>query len=194
MSSRNTRVLTLILTLVLLLAGCSRQPAVATLDDPGPDLQQLPFERAPNRRGLPPTSSVADMPAGTVISVRLETPLSSASSHEGEAFEGVLDDPIVVRGKVVASRGTMVAGRVVAAKASDGQQTSGYLRLTLSAIALHGRSQAIQTSSLFEKGGSAEVLATASIASPPNAGAQDVELDANSRLTFRLQETVVGQP
>ncbi len=176
------------------MTACSRQPAVETMDNSTPDEQQLPFERAPNRNGLPPTSSVAEMPAGTPIRVILQTPLSSATARDGEAFEALLDEPIVVRGKIIARRGTMVTGRVVAAKPSDRDQTSGYLRLTLSAIALNGRSQPIQTSSIFAKGGTQEVLPTTQETGSPNPGAQDVQLSPNHRFTFRLEETVPGQP
>ncbi len=192
MTSWKTVALAVVFTLGM--TACSRQPAVETVDDPNPDGQQLPFERAPNRKGLPPTSSVAEMPAGIPIMVRLQTPLSSATARDGEAFEAVLDEPIVVRGKVVARRGAMVAGRVVAAKPSDGDQTSGYMRLTLSAIAVNGRSQPIQTSSIFAKGGTQEVLPTAQQTGAPNPGAQDIQFFPSHRLTFRLKETIPGQP
>jgi len=188
------RTVALAVALSLWMTACSKQPAVETLDDSTSEGQQLPFERAPNRKGLPPTSSVAEMPAGTPIMVRLQTPLSSATARDGEAFEAVLDEPIVVRGKIVARRGAMVAGRVAAAKPSDGNQTSGYLRLTLSAIALNGKSQPIQTSSIFAKGGSQEVLASATPAGSSSPGAQDIQLPASHRFTFRLKETVPGQP
>ena len=174
--------------------ACSRQPAVDAVDDSTSDTQQLPFERAPNRKGLPPTSSVAELPAGTPIMIRLQTSLSSATAHDGEAFAAVLDEPIVVRGKIVARRGTMVTGRVVAAKPSDDNQTSGYMRLTLSAIALNGRSQPIQTSSIFAKGGTQEVLPNSQPSGSPNPGAQDIQLPASQLFTFRLKETIPGQP
>ncbi len=188
------KTIALAVVLSLGMTACSRQPAVETIDDSSPDGQQLPFERAPNRKGLPPTSSVVEMPAGTPIMVRLQTPLSSATARDGEAFEAVLDEPIVVRSKVVARRGTMVTGRVVAAKPSDGDQTSGYMRLTLSAIALNGKSQPILTSSVFAKGGTQEVLPSSPESGPPNPGAQDIQFPPSHRLTFRLKETVPGQP
>lgn len=184
----------LAVALSLGMTACSRQPAVETVDDSTPDAQQLPFERAPNRKGLPPTSSVAEIPAGTPILVRLQSPISSASARDGEAFSALLDEPIVVRGKIIARRGTMVTGRVVAAKRSDGEQTSGYLRLTLSAVALNGRSQPIQTSSIFAKGGTQEVLPPTHEAGSPNPGAQDIQLSPDHRFMFRLKETVPGQP
>lgn len=188
---------TLTMALLLAVTACSRQPAVETLDDSTTDGQQLPFERAPNRKGFPPAVSVAEIPAGTPITIRLQSPLSSASSRQGEAFEAVLDEPIVIRGKTVVHRGAMIAGRVAAAKPSDGEQTAGYLRLTLSAIALNGKSQPIQTSSIFAKGGAREVLPEApeaSIPGEPHAGAADIQFPPNHRLTFRLKETLPGQP
>jgi hypothetical protein len=180
--------------LALGMTACSKQPAVETLDDSTTDTQQLPFERAPNRKGLPPTSTVVEIPAGTFIPVHLQTTLSSATARDGEAFEAVLDEPIVIRGKTVARRGTMVTGRVVAAKPSDNIQTSGYLRLTLSAISLKGRSQPIQTSSIFAKGGTEQVLTSLEQIDSPSPGAQDIQVPPSHRLTFRLKETVPGQP
>ena len=188
------RTVALAVALSLGMTACSRQPAVETLDDSAPDGQQLPFERAPNRKGLPPTATVVEIPAGTPITVRLQSPLSSASARDGEAFAALLDEPIVVRGKIIARRGTMVTGRVVAAKPSDGEQTSGYLRLTLSAVALNGRSQPIQTSSIFAKGGTQEVLPTTQETGSPNPGAQDIQLSPDHRFIFRLKEIVQGQP
>ncbi len=188
------RTLVLAVALSLGMTACSKQPAVEALDDSASDGQQLPFERAPNRKGLPPTATIAEIPAGTPIKVRLQTPLSSASAHDGQAFEALLDEPIIVRGKVIAHRGTVVTGRVVAAKPSDHDQTSGYLRLTLSAIALNGKSQPIQTSSIFAKGGTQEVLRTSQETGSPDPGAQDIELSSAHLFTFRLKETVPGQP
>ena len=56
------------------------------------------------------------IPAGKVIFIRLNQPLSSDHSHPGEGFTATLDQPIVVNGWVVARRGETVVGTVTSAK------------------------------------------------------------------------------
>lgn len=161
----------LVLALVLA-AGCSRQPGVQSDERAGND-QQLPFDRAADKNGISPTGSLtpAAIPAGTPITVRLQSSLSSAASHSGEPFDAVLDEPIVIDGQTVAPRGATVTGRVVAAKASGRLHDPGYLRLTLTAIEVHGKSLPMQTSSIFAKGGSHEKRNLAMIGGGAGAGA-----------------------
>ena len=54
------------------------------------------------------------VPAGTMLAVRLTDHVSSDKSQAGDRFEGTLDTPVVVGGKVVADKGSSVVGRVVA--------------------------------------------------------------------------------
>jgi hypothetical protein len=133
----------------------------------------LPFDRAADKNGISPTGSLtpAAIPAGTPITVRLQSSLSSAASHSGEPFDAVLDEPIVIDGQTVAPRGATVTGRVVAAKASGRLHDPGYLRLTLTAIEVHGKSLPMQTSSIFAKGGSHEKRNLAMIGGGAGAGA-----------------------
>jgi hypothetical protein len=77
---------------------------------------------SPNRRPYPPgraTASVPDaitIPAGKVLFVRLNEPLSSDHSHAGDTFTATLDQPIVIDGWVVARRGETIVGTVTNAK------------------------------------------------------------------------------
>jgi hypothetical protein len=52
------------------------------------------------------------VPAGTMITVALQTPLSTASASNGQAFTAVTTSPVVVDGKTVAESGTTVRGYV----------------------------------------------------------------------------------
>src|SRR5258708_30262367 len=56
------------------------------------------------------------IPAGKVIFIRLNQPLSSDHSHPGEGFTATLDQPIVVNGGVGARRGETAVGTVTSAK------------------------------------------------------------------------------
>lgn len=200
-SSKGSAFVTLVLAL-LLTAACSRQPALQSLDDSPPENPQLPFERAPNRSGIPPTTAIPvhSIPAGTPITIRLRSPLSSTSSHAGDSFEGVLDEPIIIQGQTVVPRGAGISGRVVAAKPSEGSLYPGYLRLTLSAIAQDGKSQAIQTNSVFAKGSAQpsvplplHTLTPVRSLDQAREKDKDVQFSTGERFTFRLKETLPSQ-
>lgn len=163
-----------VLTLSLaLLAGCAQQSPLQASEDSSSSDQQLPFDRAGDSKGISPTENIApkDIPAGTPVTIRLQTAISSETSRSGDAFEAVLDEPIIIDGQTVATRGATVTGKVVAAKASGRLHDPGYLRLTLTAISIHGKSLAVQSSSIFAKGGSHEKRNLALIGGGAGAGA-----------------------
>ncbi len=143
----------------------------ATADDP----QKMPFDRESRSTGLSPSSSlvpaVSKLPAGTPITIRLQNTVSSASSNAGDSFEGTLDDPIVIEGQTAIPRGAPASGRVLAAKASGRLHDPGYLRIALVSLTVDGKPVAIETSSLFVKGGSHEKRDWAMIGGGTGAGA-----------------------
>jgi hypothetical protein len=144
---------------LVLAAGCGRQstvPATTSALSARTDGEQLPFDRPGQAGGISPTSAVipprANIPAGTPVTVRLGSAISSARDRSGDTFEAVLDEPIVVNGQTVAERGAAVTGRIM--EATPGANTSpGYLRLALTSIVIRGNSSPVQTSSNFLKGG-----------------------------------------
>jgi hypothetical protein len=156
------------LSLVISLAmGCSRQfagdsaPAAEhdnTGSRPAGDSDQLPFAESAAGKGIEPSKSllpkVALLPEGTVISVRMQSPLSSATARVGDTFDAALDDSLVVDGRTIAARGAAARGRVVAARSSGRLHNSGYLRITLTSVEIEGRSVPVQTSTIFVAGGS----------------------------------------
>ncbi len=148
--------LTSLVLMSLTLAGCSQHESVPISEETAGADQHLPFDGTSDRSGKFPTGSLTPtaIPAGTPLAVRLRTSLSSATSRPGDSFEAVLDEPIIVRGQVVAPRGAIVAGKVLDARASDQLQEPGYMRLALTAISHNGKSLPIQTSSIFVKRGS----------------------------------------
>jgi hypothetical protein len=155
--------LIVLLTLALSLAvGCEKQTGVPS-DDPAAsataeDPQKPPFDHEAQSEGNSPSPSlvptVAKLPAGTPITIRLERAVSSASAHAGDRFQGVLDEPIVIEGQTVAPRGAAVTGRVLAAKSSGRLHDPGYLRIALASLEIGGKPVAIETSSIFAKAGS----------------------------------------
>jgi hypothetical protein len=111
------------------------------------------------------------VPAGTAVSIRLQSAISSASNRPGDEFAAVLDEPIVVNGKTVAPRGAAVRGRVLAARSSGRLHNSGYLRLALVSLAMNGKSVPVHSSSVFAAGGSHKNRNLAFIGGGAGAGA-----------------------
>jgi hypothetical protein len=151
--------------------GCTREPALQNSDDNS--AQQLPFDRTADQKGISPTSAIAQtsIPSGTPITVRLQSNVSSGSSHTGESFDAVLDEPLIINGQTVASRGAHVKGRIVSAKSSGHLKDPGYIRLTLMSLAINGKELPIQTSTIFAKGSSHEKRNLAMIGGGTGAGA-----------------------
>jgi hypothetical protein len=203
MKCKATTVATLVLAIALSL-GCSRQLNVHASDG-NKKSDQLPFEYTADKTGISPTASLiaAEIPAGTPITVRMQAPMSSASSHSGDGFDAVLDQPILLQDQTIAPAGSAVRGRVLAAKASSRRQDPGFLRITLTEISLNGRFLALQTSSIFVKGTAREKrkLATHTATDKATRGItisdaprkKDAGFYAEQRLTFRLTQPWPGQ-
>jgi hypothetical protein len=192
----------------LILAGCSQRDGMPVAEESASADQHLPFEAASEKGGISPTGSLAPsaIPAGTPLTIHLRLSLSSSSSRPGDPFEAVLDEPIVIRGHILAPRGAILAGRVLDAHASDRFQEPGYLRLGLVAISISGRLVPIQTSNIFMKRGSHEqrnvtiirdgsgskgALIGASVDAPGTTyatGSSDVGVAPERQLTFRLAQ------
>jgi hypothetical protein len=90
------------------------------------------------------------IPAGTRVTVRTTSAISSETAASGDTFSGSLEEPIRVDGKEVAPRGAIVDG--VVAESDEGGRVKGVasLSLRLTHIRLGGRKVAVQ-SSLFTK-------------------------------------------
>jgi hypothetical protein len=88
------------------------------------------------------------IPAGTPLTVRLQSEVSSASAQSGDTFDAVLDEPVVVKGETMIPRGANVSGRVVAANKGGRLHKPAYLRITLASVHMHGKNVPVDTSSI----------------------------------------------
>ena len=169
-----------ILVALGLAAACGRQPSVPETA-PG-NAQKLPFDRDSRDDGLSPTTSLVPsatrLPEGKPAVIRLRAPLSSASAHAGETFEGTIEEPVVEEGKTLIPRGAAVVGRVLDAKHSAGNDR-GYLRIALVSVEVSGKTVLIDTSSIFAKAGARDGGAT-----------KEVVLTPERRLTFHVTQGV----
>jgi len=87
------------------------------------------------------------IPAGTRITVRSGTEISSASAKVGEQWNGVLARNLVIGGKTVAAKGSPVSGRITLAKSSGRLHAPGQLSLRLTSVEVGGKSVAVQSAS-----------------------------------------------
>ena len=93
------------------------------------------------------------VPAGATLAVGLADTIDTARASSGEAFDGTLAEPLVVRGIEVAPVGSRVTGRVTNAVSSGRLNRPAELSLVLTSLTPEsGRSVEISTSAWAEKG------------------------------------------
>jgi len=184
------------LALAMLAAGCSRPIAVpgdstAAQADP----HQTPFHddgtKLDNARGETPNPSAKaadnslpfhereNLPAGTLISVRLKTPISVEDPNASDAFDAVVVEPVVIEGDTLIPPGILVSGRVESARTSQVKRNRGYVRLKLASVHMGSLDVPVQTASLFAR------------QSPLSDGSsRAIRVEQGRRLTFALAEPV----
>ncbi len=192
MASHLHRIAIALLALIVVCA-CSRPPADSAANRSGS--QTLPFDRPPRLNGISPSQSLipsaTKLPEGTPIPSRLQSALSSASSHAGDTFSATVDEPVAIDGETLIARGTPATGHVLEAKPSGGSLEPGYLRIVLVSLNVGGRTVTIETSSIFAKGGSREERNPATgAASGVSQKDKDIVFGIDRRLNFRLSQTV----
>jgi hypothetical protein len=92
-----------------------------------------------------PQAVTLTAPPNTPLTVRVATEVNSGTAQAGQRFQGNLDADLVADGRVVATRGTKVYGRVVEAKAGTGTGGKPALTLELTDIEVGGRVVALAT-------------------------------------------------
>ncbi len=95
----------------------------------------------------------ATIPAGTLVSVRIDERLSSETHKAGDTFRATLDQPLVVDGFVLAERGARAEGRIVESDA--GGRVRGLSRLSLELVRLNtsdGQRVKVATQSFAKEG------------------------------------------
>ena len=200
------------ITLALLwTVGCARPTALPSDNGTAHPDHQIPFHQAEGTasarqngtQGQSNTSESPDqslnpemglpfhdsqnLPAGTLITVRLNHPLSAENPGKGEIFEAVVDEPVEIEGNRLVPRGTVVAGRVQSTQSSNVRGNRGYVRLALDSIHLAGVNLPIQTSSLFVREKPAPQVFPSEV-HRTDASSAVVRLEKGRRLTFRLTE------
>ena len=88
------------------------------------------------------------IPAGTPVSVRIGSTISSGTAQAGQSFDGTLAKDVVVNGKTVAKAGDAVRGTVTAAKSSGRLHAPGYVTLRVTQVG----GESVHTTAVGRKG------------------------------------------
>ena len=209
---RGRRGLAMAITLLSLLGavGCAPPGGLQSGEGATPaGQQQIPFHEDGGRPSHPGNPSTAqdsgndakpetdlpfhdpqNLPAGTLLAVRLKNPISAEHPDATATFEAVVDQPILMEGNKLVPAGATVSGRVESARASNLKRNRGYLRLTLASIHLAGVDVPLQTSSLFVGGNAGQPQAPQSQVRDGEASATVLRLERGRRLVFRLTQPV----
>lgn len=173
--------------------GCSRQIAVpaeaGTTQTPESPFQAgkddsaiLPaaFSGADtsNPSDNPPFREAQNLPAGTLLAVRLNAPITREKKSIDQVFEAILDEPVVIGGMTLLPRGSVVSGHVESLRTSKIKPGRGYVRLVLESVRLTDANLPIQTASLFVR------------PAAHSEGSPAALLEKGHRLAFRLAEPV----
>jgi hypothetical protein len=183
------------LVLSIAWAGCSRP---GTSSESAPMGQQVPFRGAGEsaagtdpigapQPAIPTSSSSApfrdnqNLPAGTMLTVRLKLPIASSRGAEpSNTFTAEVDDAVVIDGVTLIPRGAGVGGHFESPRFPKSRR--GLIRLNLTSINVGGQDLPVETSILFARG---ETSKTGG-ANPNESNV--ITLEKGHRLTFRLAE------
>ena len=95
-----------------------------------------------------------EVPAGTVLVVRLIDGVDSERDNMGKTFRASLDEPVVVNGQTVIPRGADVIAKLVDERQSGKFEGRAVLTLDLMQVMMNGRMVDISTSDVSQSSGS----------------------------------------
>jgi len=152
-------ILTLGFLLILGLLGCSKkpeQPATST-DQNQPAGTESGNPSAP-KTGMaerkPEAAKPIVVPAGTVITVRLNDAVGTKISQSGQTFSATVAQPVEVNGTTFIPDGAEATGTVVTATPAGRFKGGSVLQLKLDSVTINGKPRRVETSAVTrsEKG------------------------------------------
>jgi hypothetical protein len=176
--------------------GCSRPfetPAEGAVNEsraPFKDSQSQP-SRSGETAGLTPVAAVSDrpqglpfqpseeIPAGTLLTVKLQTPIAVRVPIMVDSFEAVIEQPVLIQGNTLIPQGSSVVGHVESVFLSEMEPRRGYVGLVLDSIRIGEGTVPVQTSNLFARQTSMK-----------NSTVSTIRLERGRRLTFRLIQPI----
>lgn len=121
------------------------QPSAATPAAPAP-APAPPAAPAP-----PPPPPPRIVPAGTSLSTRISSALSSKTSEAGDGFHGTLANSVRLDGNVVIPAGSAVSGVVVKAHSAGKFKGAASLAVRLVAVNVKGKSYPISSNTIAQE-------------------------------------------
>jgi len=149
-----------VLLVVCLLTACSKKPA-EDANSANPQTQSG-SSNTTSQATPPPAPAAAPqpapeappkpivVPAGTVLTVRLQQALSSKTSNQGDPFNATLAEPVLVGGKTVIPAGSSVSGTVTEAHQAGRFKGGATLNLVLSAVTVGPKTYQISTTTMSQ--------------------------------------------
>ena len=134
------------------------------------------------------TTSTLTVTAGTVLRVRMVNQLSTARQQAGDPFSAYLDSDLLVNGRIVATRGGQVYGRV--SKSRSGVE----MVLSLTEVSLNYRLAPVITNEVTVDARRSQSLSSStgadisSVLGGGTGGQGAIQIPAQSVLEFRLQQ------
>lgn len=123
-------------------------PAASASSTPGAAAPAPGPAPAPPQEAAAPAPALPAVPAGTVLSIRMNQTINVKHTSAGAPFTGTIVSPILVDGNTVIPSGATAEGMVVRAHKRGRFKGASYLQLTLTGLNVNGQHYRIDTSSL----------------------------------------------
>ena len=126
------------------------QPEAGPEVSSAPAEQQEEFESEPVavEPPPPPEPEAIRVPVGTVLDVRLAEPMSTRTHKAGDDFAAILDQDVIVDGKVVFPEGTKAYGTLLAAEGSGRVEGRAEMTITLTELRLREETYRLKTGNI----------------------------------------------
>ena len=123
--------------------------AEAEVSSPPAEQQQEFVSESVAAEPLPPPEPVTiRVPVGTVLEVRLAEPMSTRTHKAGDEFVAILDQDVVVDGKVVFPEGAKAYGTLLAAEGSGRVEGLAEMTITLTELRLREEPLRVRTGNI----------------------------------------------
>ena len=126
------------------------QPEIDTAAASPPGEQQEEFESEPV--AVEPTPApepeTIKVPVGTVLDVRLAEPISTRTNKAGDNLVAILDQDLVVDGKVVFPEGTKAYGTLLAVEGSGRVEGRAEMTITLTELRVREETYRVETGNI----------------------------------------------
>ncbi len=123
--------------------------------------ETVSVEFTPRKPAAPPAAppnpatrpKPVQVPAGTMINVRLTQGIDVDASQTGQTFKAIVDDPVMMNGSIVIPRGASAVLQAAAVQQSGTMKGSDKISLKMNAIGFGGNVYPVATAYVETKGG-----------------------------------------